>query len=72
MLPISLLWIAVDLYMRPTLDLRLTQWGWWALSIAFSLVMWHGLFALSRLLQPKSQAVFVAAVALTAARWPRT
>lgn len=66
MLPISLLWIAVDLYMRPALDLRLTQWAWWALSIAFSLVMWHGLFALSRLLQPKSQAVFVAAVALTA------
>ena len=66
LLPISLWWIAVDLYMRPALDLRLTQWGWWLLSVVFSLVMWQGLFALSRLLRVRLQAVFVGLVALTA------
>ena len=42
--PITLLGVAVDLWLRPTLDLRLTQWAWWGLSVAFSLVMWQGLF----------------------------
>ena len=40
--PITLLGVAVDLWLRPTLDLRLMQWAWWGLSVAFSLVMWQG------------------------------
>ena len=52
--------------MRPALDLRLTQWGWWSLSIVFSLVMWQGLFWLSGLLRDRLQAVFVWLVSLIA------
>ncbi|MDE2812465.1 MAG: hypothetical protein OXM01_05550, partial [Gemmatimonadota bacterium] len=59
LLPITLLGVAVDLWLRPTLDLRLTQWSWWGLSVAFSLVMWQGLFAVSSRLRPRWQAAFV-------------
>ena len=48
LLPITLLGVAVDLWLRPTLDLRPTQWAWWGLSVGFSLALWQGLFALSR------------------------
>lgn len=66
--PITLLGVAVDLWLRPTLDLRLTQWAWWWLSVAFSLVMWQGLFAVSCRLRPRWQAAFVISVgAVTAA-----
>ncbi|MBT6907057.1 MAG: sulfatase-like hydrolase/transferase [Gemmatimonadetes bacterium] len=64
--PVTLWWVAVDLYMRPALDLRLTQWGWWLLSVGFSLVMWQGLFSISRLLRARRQMVFVGAVSLVA------
>ncbi len=59
LLPITLLAVAVDLWLRPTLDLRLMQWAWWGLSVAFSLVMWQGLFALSSRLRPRWQAALV-------------
>ena len=62
--PITLLGVAVDLWLRPTLDLRLMQWAWWGLSVAFSLVMWQGLFVLSSRLRPRWQAVFVIVVGL--------
>ena len=62
--PITLLGVAVDLWLRPTLDLRLMQWAWWGLSVAFSLVMWQGLFAISSRLRPRWQAVFVIVVGL--------
>ena len=64
LLPITLLGVAVDLWLRPTLDLRLTQWAWWGLSVAFSLVMWQGLFAISSRLRPRWQAAFVIVVGL--------
>ena len=64
--PVTLWWVAVDLYMRPALDLRLTQWGWWLLSVGFSLVMWQGLFSISRLLRARRQMAFVGAVSLGA------
>ena len=64
LLPITLLGVAVDLWLRPTLDLRLMQWAWWGLSVAFSLVMWQGLFVLSSRLRPRWQAVFVIVVGL--------
>ena len=64
LLPITLLGVAVDLWLRPTLDLRLMQWAWWGLSVAFSLVMWQGLFVLSSQLHPRRQAVFVIVVGL--------
>ena len=64
LLPITLLGVAVDLWLRPTLDLRLTQWAWWGLSVAFSLVMWQGLFAISSRLRPRWQAAFVLVVGL--------
>ena len=64
LLPITLLGVAVDLWLRPTLDLRLTQWAWWGLSVAFSLVLWQGLFALSSRLRPRWQAAFVLVVGL--------
>ena len=64
--PVTLWWVAIDLYMRPALDLRLTQWGWWLLSVGFSLVMWQGLFSISRLLRARRQMVFVGAVSLVA------
>ena len=60
--PITLLGVAVDLWLRPTLDLRLMQWAWWGLSVAFSLVMWQGLFAISSRLRPRWQAAFVLVV----------
>lgn len=60
--PITLLGVAVDLWLRPTLDLRLTQWAWWGLSVAFSLVMWQGLFVISGRLRPRWQAAFVLVV----------
>ncbi len=60
--PITLLGVAVDLWLRPALDLRPTQWAWWWLSVAFSLVMWQGLFALSSRLRPRGQAAFVLVV----------
>ena len=66
LLPITLLGVAVDLWLRPTLDLRLTQWAWWGLSVAFSLVLWQGLFALSSRLRPRWQAAFVIVVGLVA------
>ena len=66
LLPITLLGVAVDLWLRPTLDLRLTQWAWWGLSVAFSLVLWQGLFALSSRLRPHWQAAFVIVVGLVA------
>ena len=66
LLPITLLGVAVDLWLRPTLDLRLTQWAWWGLSVAFSLVLWQGLFALSSRLHPRWQAAFVIVVGLVA------
>lgn len=62
--PITLLGVAVDLWLRPTLDLRLTQWAWWGLSVAFSLVMWQGLFVLSSRLRPRWQVAFVLVVGL--------
>ena len=62
LLPITLLGVAVDLWLRPTLDLRLTQWAWWGLSVAFSLVMWQGLFALSSRLRPRWQTAFVGGI----------
>lgn len=66
--PITLLGVAVDLWLRPTLDLRPIQWVWWGLSVAFSLALWQGLFALSSRLRPRRQAVLVAGVgAVTAA-----
>ena len=64
LLPITLLGMAVDLWLRPTLDLRLTQWAWWGLSVMFSLVMWQGLFALSSRLYPRWQTAFVIVVGL--------
>ena len=67
LLPITLLGVAVDLWLRPTLDLRLTQWAWWGLSVAFSLVMWQGLFAISCRLRPRWQAVFVLVVGMVTA-----
>ena len=68
LLPITLLGVAVDLWLRPTLDLRLTQWAWWGLSVAFSLVMWQGLFAISSRLRLSLQTAFVLVVgAVTAA-----
>ena len=66
LLPITLLGVAVDLWLRSTLDLRLTQWVWWGLSVAFSLVLWQGLFALSSRLHPRWQAAFVIVVGLVA------
>ena len=66
LLPITLLGVAVDLWLRPTLDLRLTQWAWWGLSVAFSLVLWQGLFALSSRLRPRWQAALVIVVGLVA------
>ena len=69
LLPITLLGVAVDLWLRPTLDLRLTQWAWWGLSVAFSLVMWQGLFAISSRLRPRWQAAFVLVVGVVTARW---
>ena len=66
LLPITLLGVAVDLWLRPTLDLRLTQWAWWGLSVAFSLVLWQGLFVLSSRLRPRWQAAFVIVVGLVA------
>ena len=66
LLPITLLGIAVDLWLRPTLDLRLTQWAWWGLSVVFSLVLWQGLFALSSRLRPRWQAALVIVVGLVA------
>ena len=66
LLPITLFGVAVDLWLRPTLDLRLTQWAWWGLSVAFSLVLWQGLFALSSRLRPRWQAAFVIVVGLVA------
>ncbi|MCY3789955.1 MAG: sulfatase-like hydrolase/transferase [Gemmatimonadetes bacterium] len=65
--PITLLGVAVDLWLRPTLDLRLTQWAWWGLSVAFSLVMWQGLFAISSRLRPRWQAAFVISVGVVTA-----
>ncbi len=62
LLPITLLGVAVDLWLRPTLDLRLMQWAWWGLSVAFSLVMWQALFALSGRLRPRWQTAFVLGV----------
>ena len=67
LLPITLLGVAVDLWLRPTLDLRLTQWAWWGLSVAFSLVMWQGLFALSSRLRPRWQTAFVGGIGGVAA-----
>ena len=67
LLPITLLGVAVDLWLRPTLDLRLTQWAWWGLSVAFSLVMWQGFFVLSSRLRPRWQAVFVIVVGVVVA-----
>ena len=67
LLPITLLGVAVDLWLRPTLDLRLTQWAWWGLSVAFSLVLWQGLFVLSSRLRPRWQAAFVLVVGVVAA-----
>ncbi len=64
LLPITLLGVAVDLWLRPTLDLRLMQWVWWGLSVAFSLVMWQGLFVISCRLRPRWQAAFVLVVGL--------
>ena len=66
LLPITLLGVAVDLWLRPTLDLRLTQWAWWGLSVVFSLVLWQGLFALSSRVRPRWQAAFVIVVGLVA------
>ena len=67
LLPITLLGVAVDLWLRPTLDLRLMQWAWWGLSVAFSLVMWQGLFVLSSQLRPRWQAAFVLVVGVVVA-----
>ena len=67
LLPITLLGVAVDLWLRPTLDLRLTQWAWWGLSVAFSLVMWQGLFAISSRLRPRWQTAFVISVGVVTA-----
>ncbi len=64
LLPITLLGVAVDLWLRPTLDLRLMQWAWWGLSVAFSLVMWQGLFVISSRLRPRWQVAFVLLVGL--------
>ncbi|MDE2741971.1 MAG: LTA synthase family protein [Gemmatimonadota bacterium] len=65
--PITLLGVAVDLWLRPTLDLRLTQWAWWGLSVAFSLVMWQALFVLSSRLRPRWQTAFVLVVGVATA-----
>ena len=65
--PITLLGVAVDLWLRPTLDLRLMQWVWWGLSVAFSLVLWQGLFVISSRLRPRWQAAFVLVVGVVAA-----
>ena len=65
--PITLLGVAVDLWLRPTLDLRLMQWVWWGLSVAFSLVLWQGLFVISCRLRPRWQAAFVLVVGVVAA-----
>ena len=62
--PITLLGVAVDLWLRPTLDLRLMQWVWWGLSVAFSLVLWQGLFVISCRLRPRWQVAFVLVVGL--------
>ena len=67
LLPITLLGVAVDLWLRPTLDLRLTQWAWWGLSVVFSLVMWQGFFAISSRLRPRWQAAFVLVVGVVTA-----
>ena len=64
LLPITLLGVAADLWLRPTLDLRLTQWAWWGVSVAFSLVMWQSFFAISSRLRPRWQAAFVIVVGL--------
>ena len=64
LLPITLLGVAIDLWLRPTLDLRWTQWAWWGLSVAFSLVLWQSLFAFSSRLRPRWQAVCVVGVGL--------
>ena len=65
--PITLLGVAVDLWLRPTLDLRLMQWVWWGLSVAFSLVLWQGLFVISCRLRPRWQAAFVLVVGVVTA-----
>ena len=67
LLPITLLGVAVDLWLRPTLDLRLMQWVWWGLSVAFSLVLWQGLFVISCRLRPRWQAAFVLVVGVVVA-----
>ena len=65
--PITLLGVVVDLWLRPTLDLRLMQWVWWGLSVAFSLVLWQGLFVISCRLRPRWQAAFVLVVGVVVA-----
>ena len=65
--PITLLGVAVDLWLRPTLDLRLMQWVWWGLSVAFSLVLWQGFFVVSCRLRPRWQAAFVIVVGVVTA-----
>ena len=65
--PITLLGVAADLWLRPTLDLRWIQWAWWGLSVAFSLVMWQALFALSCRLRPRWQTAFVLGVGVVVA-----
>lgn len=66
LLPVTLLWVVVDLALRPSLDLRLIQWAWWLLSVVFSVVVWQGLFALSYLLRLQLQSLLVYGMGLLA------
>ena len=68
LLPITLLGVVRrSVAAAPTLDLRLMQWVWWGLSVAFSLVLWQGLFVISSRLRLRWQAAFVLVVGVVAA-----
>ena len=68
LLPITLLWVGLDLFMRPSLSMHTMQWAWWLGSIAFSLIMWEALFRLSWSLRARArlQKVLVCVASLAA------
>ena len=69
LLPITLLWVVIDLLVRPSVELRAVHWIWWLGSILFSVLMWEGLFNLSLLLHnsQRSQRALVFGTSLVAA-----
>ena len=67
LLPITALWLLIDVWLRPSWDLRFMQWLWWIASIVFSLVMWQGAFAASRRMGGWLQTAWVYSAALSAA-----